>query len=42
MKSNSFVDMSINIIYYDRELRKFAKKGRFEIVDSKVDDSRHK
>jgi len=35
----SFVDMSINIRYYDRELKKLAEKERLEIVGSKVDDS---
>jgi len=41
VKSSGFVDMSINIIYYDRKLRKLAEKERLEIVDSKVDDSGH-
>lgn len=35
----SFVDMSINIRYYDRELKKLAEKERLEIVGSNVDDS---
>ncbi len=35
----SFVDMSINIRYYDRELKKLAEEERLEIVSSKVDDS---
>ncbi len=35
----SFVDMSINIRYYDRELKKLAEEERLEIVGSKVDDS---
>lgn len=35
----SFVDMSINIRYYDRELKKLAEEERLEIVGSKVDAS---
>ena len=35
----SFVDMSINIRYYDRELKKLAEEERLEIVGSKVDGS---
>lgn len=35
----SFVDMSINIRYYDRELKKLAEEERLEIIGSQVDDS---
>ncbi len=35
----SFVDMSINIRYYDRELMKLAEKERIEMIGDKVDAS---
>ena len=39
VKCSGFMDISIEIRYYDRELKKLAEKERIEIEGSKVDDS---